>query len=401
MAITEVKAINAQIDKVNAMLGLMVGEGMGSSMEPEDISRIVRMGLAPKIFSVGDQISIPWKDVAADVSYTIPCDIVDNDATVELEDGEQVPAMIIQWHYCTPFGVRFDANEALYYCSEALPAGTYYFTIGSAWGSNLYKAGTTIQFTLTTAVPAGGQLVLTQGTVDISSISSFKVYTYSSATSTTAIETAQCSLGSSGTSLGTLSNTTPFGTSGLNHMHRCNYGYNRWSQSALRQYLNSNAAKGSWWTPQNNYDRPPAELSTKAGFLTGFDERILEMFKPIKLITALNTASDSAIGESEVTYDTFFLPSKTNLNLNQQYTEGEVWPYWYRATKGEKPADYTNGAAPITYGIDNTANAQTVRLRSATRGNAYLTWSVVSNGYVSSGHYATSSRRFTPAAAIC
>lgn len=41
--------------------------------------------------------------------------------------------------------------------------------------------------------------------------------------------------------------------------------------SALRQWLNSDAGAGQWWTPQHDFDMPPAETKTKAGGLTGYE----------------------------------------------------------------------------------------------------------------------------------
>ena len=82
-------------------------------------------------------------------------------------------------------GLVFDAAEALYYCSEALPAGTYNFTWNYATGS---MVNGTYQFTLTEGVPAGGQIVL--GTNSSSTaITSCKIKTYASPSSTSAIET--------------------------------------------------------------------------------------------------------------------------------------------------------------------------------------------------------------------
>lgn len=40
----------------------------------------------------------------------------------------------------------------------------------------------------------------------------------------------------------------------------------------MRQWLNSDKGVGEWWTPQNDYDRCPDQLATKAGFLTGLTQ---------------------------------------------------------------------------------------------------------------------------------
>ena len=136
--------------------------------------------------------------------------------------------------------------------------------------------------------------------------------------------------------------------------------------------------------------------------MSGFGDDFLSVLKPVKVTTALNTATDSQIGTTEDTYDTFFLPSKRNLNLIEELSgvEGEIWDYWYRATKGVKPVNYQNGAAPITYALESHSSAQTVRLRSAHRGYSYGVWYVNSSG---SGSYYTAryAIRFAPACVIC
>ena len=43
----------------------------------------------------------------------------------------------------------------------------------------------------------------------------------------------------------------------MNHAHRLRYGSNRYKESAIRQWLNSDKAGGTWWQPQSEFDRPP------------------------------------------------------------------------------------------------------------------------------------------------
>lgn len=405
MALIKEPMINAQLDKMNHILGSMVRQKMGDTVDLEEIGKMVRRGLASELFDIGDQIIVPWKDTAANVEYSVPLDIV-HFGNVTLESGEEVPGMYLQWHYCTPFGVQFDQNEAFWYCTEALAAGTYYFTCGNSWGNNIVS-GKSYQFTLTNEVPVGGQLQLGLANSEVGacpdqSPSNWRVRVYKDATTIEPTEILTLTEGTEGTDLGTWSNTTLFGINGLNNMQRSSYGYNRWAQSGIRQFLNSKADKLKWWTAQNVYDRAPNELQTKNGFMSGFSDEFLAQLKPIKITTALNTVSDSGIGTTEDTYDTFFLASKRNENLKEQLSgvEGDVWDYWVRATKGVKPNDYQDYAAPITYAVDNHNSAQTVRLRSASRGGSRITWSVSSSGGVSSG-YATVSYRFAPACVIC
>jgi len=394
-----------QLEKQNALLAMMVEEHVVESANWDEIGEIVRKGLAPDVFSIGDQFITKWKDTTNSTEYTVPLDIV-HFGDVTLQDGEVVPGMFLQWHYATPFGVQFDQNEAFYYAVDGLSAGTYNITMGNGWGSNVVN-GKTYQFTLTNDVPAKGQLQFGLANSEISELpdknpSEWRIRTYASATSITPIEIVVLTEGSEGTNLGVLSSSTKYSDTGVNNMQRSAYGYNRWGQSGIRQYLNSDKNANGWWSAKNVFDRPPIELATKNGFLTGVEEGLLRQIKPIKITTALNTVSDSEIGATEDTYDKFFLASKRNENLQEQLAnvEGDVWEYWHRATNGTKPADYQNYAAPITYAVENHASAQSVRLRSAGRGYAYRAWYVSSSGNV---YYngATYSYRVAPACVIC
>ena len=371
------------------------------------IQAIVRAGEAPNFFEIGDQIIETWNNGSSDLE--MPMDVVAFKNVVN-SNGDTVPAMILQSHWALP-GVQFDASEAIYVATEALPAGTYHFTIGTTWGSNCIK-DKVYQFTTTAEIPAGGQIFIgrnneyyTWGAPD-QAPSSWRAHTYASNASLTPIESnLVLAEGSGGTDLGSLASTTKYSTSGINNLQRAAYGYNRWSQSGIRQWLNSDAAANAWWTPQNPFDRPPSQLTSMRGFMAGLDSDFLEIVKPIKVTTALNTVSDSEIGESEDTYDRFFLPS-----LEEEYcapqlagVEGSYWPYW-KDRLGINAPQASGSAnaleAHIRYSISNHASAQSVRLRSALRGYATNTWYVNSTGYVN-GTYATYASCPAPACAIC
>ena len=190
----------------------------------------------------------------------------------------------------------------------------------------------------------------------------------------------------------------------MNHGSCTQYGYNRWSQRAIRQWLNSDVAVGMWWNPQNVFDRPPTQLTTLRGFLAGLPEDFLNIVQQVKVVTALNTVTDG--GVDEITYDRFFLPS-----LEQEYiapqksgSEGAYWPYWKARLGLNSPQAQGSGgtnANHIRYAIENHTSAQTVRLRSAYRGYAYYTWIVTTSGGASYYHYATYAVRPAPACVIC
>jgi len=371
-----------------------------------EIHEIVRSGEAANVFSYGDQIMLNWSD--GTTNYVLPWDVV-HFGDVELEDGEIVPGMFIQSHYAMQ-GVQFSATQAILAASEAMPAGTYHFTIGTNWGTHCIK-DKVYQFTTEAEIPANGQIVVgssggfyTWGAPDVSP-SNWRVYTFSSASSATPLETLTLAEGSGGTDLGTISSSTKFGASGLTNLQMAAYGYNRWAYSANRQYYNSSAASGSWWTPKYGCDRPPQQLSTVRGFMAGFDEAFLNIIKPVKVVTALNTVTDDGIGTSETTYDTFFLAS-----LEQEYivpqlasTEGAYWEYWKQRLGLTSPqAQGSGGTNPrhIRYGFDAKTTAQYCRLRSAYRGNASNTWIVYTSGSATS-YTATNANRGCPACVIC
>lgn len=371
----------------------------------EQIVEIVQHADVTKFFQIGDQLVTKWSPDGI-VEYDMPWDIVHFGNVVD-ENGDTYPGMYLQSHWALP-EIQFDGNEAFYYCESALPAGTYYITMGNNWGNNVV-ANKSYSFTLTQNVPAGGQLVFTTATSTIGGLpdqnpSIWRVRSYASASSTSHIEMVTLSENTNGTFLGTLSSSTKFGASGLNNMQRASYGYNRWSMSGIRQWLNSDDSIGSWWNPQNSYDRPLDQLTSVRGFVAGLPSDFLDIIKPIKVTTALNTVSDSDIGSTEDTFDRFFLAS-----LEQEYcvpqlatVEGQAWDYWKEILGGDSPqgwSDININPSHIRYAIENHSSPQTCRLRSAHRGYAYTTWIVNSSGNVTN-YLATYSLRPCPACVI-
>ena len=400
--INSISSLSDEIDDLNAAVNAIVSS---SDLKPEDIAQIVQTGSASKFFTLGDQIATTWQK--GNSQLDLPLDIVAFH-DIETQSEETKKAMWLQSHWAVD-AVQFDASEAIYYCDEALPAGTYHFIIGTTWGSHCVK-DKAYSFTTTQEIPAHGQIVIgtntgfyTWGAPD-QSPANWRVYTFSNAMSITPIETLTLTEAANGTLLGTLSAATKYGSTGLNNLQRAGYGYNRWSQSAIRQWLNSDAPAGEWWTPQNVYDRPPQQLATLPGFMAGLPDDIKAILKPIKVTTALNTVSDSGIGASEDTYDIFFCPS-----LEQEYivpqlanVEGAYWPYWKERLELDSPQAQGSAGTNenhIRYAIENHNSAQYVRLRSAHRSYACYTWYMSTSG-IANNHYATNATRPAPACAI-
>ena len=180
------------------------------------------------------------------------------------------------------------------------------------------------------------------------------------------------------------------------------YGWNRWKTSALRQYLNSAAPVGAWWTAQDEWDIAPDQLTTKAGYLSGWSEEFINSIKEVKVTTYPNTVQDDTGGNTpDITFDKVFLPSLEQMYcVPQKAGEGEYHEYWKRRSGLTSPnAQYSTNPNMITYAVENHTSPQLVRLRSAHRGAANVTWSVYSSGYVS-GYGASVALRFAPLVVI-
>lgn len=355
----------------------------------KQISGLVKNEYAQKIFDYGDQFTEKWTDTAATKEYEYPWR-VNHFENVELENGEVVPGMFLQAHYAHPFGVQFSNARAFLKCPDGITAGTYNIMLGSNWGTHA-KANTFWSFTLTQDVPVGGRLAGFAQMPDVAS-SNWKVTSYG-ADGITKIETVSVESGQNGTDLGTLQYTTRNGN--LNSMQETAYGWNRWKTSALRQYLNSDKPKGSWWTPQDEWDIAPEQLATKDGFLCGLPDDMKQAIKTVKVVTYTNTVQDG--GEADVTYDKVFLPSLEQMYINPQISgEGAVHEYWKRRSgSSTKLQQYQTYPRLIHYAVENHTSPQHVRLRSAYRGHAYSTWGVSSSGSVSN-YYAFFALRFAP-----
>ena len=201
------------------------------------------------------------------------------------------------------------------------------------------------------------------------------------------------------------------------------YGWNRYSMSAMRQWINSAETAGNWWTAQHEYDAAPSQESTVNGFMHGLPPKFLAMLKPVKVETVRNnrdpdTAQAAGTYEYDTTYDTFWLPSREEeyITANEpNHREGRAWQYWIdrltpEATeKGESLPQQTYSSlevkhaltSHIHYRLDAHSSAVFVRLRSCHRNTSYYVWNVHTTGYVYYHHSANTSCRCAPACAIC
>ena len=386
-----------EMQKNNALMAAIAAESAKTlASDWTGLERLANTGLFDTLYKIGDQFIDKWTDVAAsnkeyDYPYQLNCM-----RDFELEDGTILSHRpLLQAHYAHPFGVQFSHQRAFLACPDGLSAGTYYFTIESKWGDKGYVlAGDVVAFTLTQNVPAGGKLSGCYGAPD-NAKSTWKIYSHS-ADGKTVIETVTPVFAApeGAVNLGTQKHNTRNGD--LNSTQEMAYGWNRWKMSAIRQYLNSDAGVGAWWVAQDEWDIAPDELKTKAGFLSGVPQEIINTMKPVKVVTYTNTVQDG--GEADVTYDKVFLLSLEEIYASPQIKgEGEYHEYWKQKSGSTAPLQqYGTYPKMITYAVENHVSPQYVRVRSAYRGIASYAWCVSASGNVY-GSNAFWAHRFSPA----
>lgn len=149
--------------------------------------------------------------------------------------------------------------------------------------------------------------------------------------------------------------------------NRAQYGCNRWDWSAIRQWMNSAAAPGEWWTAQHEYDAAPAYAATLAGFMADLPADFLSAVAPARLVTTLSNADG---GGSVETVDRFWPPSRTEIfgALDGGMPEGAQMTKYVGATDADR-IKYTSAGTASGWG-----------LRSPDRSNSYNIVNVSANG---------------------
>ena len=460
------KHLNKLDNIVLALTGIAAGQGGHVSVTTwKQIQQIVRMGLAKKVFSVGDKFivskesnitiscsnsgvtatinahtfveamgeagnidyeatydGIEWHDgekniVLANYGITITAgtpeegdklvvhetasDIVfvvlgfDQERIV---DQEREHSMTLGMLY-TFDGVVFDAREAFFTnrTGAALPAGNYNFLLQAhSWKAS--DVGKYFQFTLTSDLPAGGQLVFQQAYDATLEGASVKVFASASTLDSAPTETVSLTEGRTGTYLGELRNSYDLAAEGtqkcFNHCQRALLGNNRWSQSAIRQWCNKDGSKGTFWTPQNDFDRHPSWHNTSDGkdsFLYNLDPELVSVLGKCKKYNELATCDRSDGVTNEDTEDLVWLLDRYEI---QSCSSSE-------AVEPHKPYDYYHLLFGSTYGdwrtdsrfikTNKAGTAQYWWLRSPNTDYGNMARSVGPSGGVhgTSAHYGT------------
>lgn len=375
------EAQNHLISHQNAAIDLLASDKRADLVtDVAGVAQLARNGELLEVMDYGDEIHPEWVD--GETHYN-PAMNLCHEADAELEDGETIHGCFFEWDKTTPTGVPFDEPEAICYFDGTETPGDYYISISIDYG-NGWVAGKSIQITLSEAPAEGDQLVIDCGKNSDNNPTAGRTWNIYAKGSTTSKQTGTTSEGTSGTKLGETSSLDSLHTNGkINAPGRVVYGYNRWAQSALRQWLNSDAAAGGWWTPQNDWDRPPAVAATLAGFLAGYAEEVKQYFKPIKVVTVTNNGDGNT---DDITYDKVFLSSLEQMYCVPQFSgkEGEYWEYYKRLLGRTTPAPTSSTYPRLKkYALNAPTSAQHCFRRSASRTTAAYVWLVYTSGNVS------------------
>ena len=312
--------------------------------------------------------------------------------------------LALQMHDCL-MDLQFDASEALLYFPEGLAAGTYNITLyKAAYGEGTGQDGT-YQFTIANAIPTGGLLrhsaigVYQGGGYSKSQITGGTFTTYN-ADRSVCEQNIATSEGSSGTNLGTVTARNPsnrvagaLSVDCINATERNAYGRNYWKESAARQMLNSKAAAGSVWTPQNVFDMPPSWASNTSGFLKGLDPELVSVLGRVKKRTGLNVWERTLKSANyEDTDELVWLPSYSEVYFGQNTYGSQVnegGPYKFYSDYSDLGSAGTGADANRIKRVSNSATYWW--LRSPGPSHADVTYSVTPTGayynYVASDSY--------------
>lgn len=311
------------------------------------IQEVVRAGLGPTLYPVGYEFTT-WDSVN---QQNITWSVVGHDHHKTVDDTF-THTMTLESKYvlCDQSGntisLAFCGKPTIfYYAKEGLPAGRYCLR-----GTNNYYVH---YFTISKAlaIPAGGCLKLAPNTGFSTSTGTLYLcntlddpgtaVSYSSTYTRPTVEP-----NANYTYLGSLANNYA-NDSELISTALFNNGSNNYAQSAIHQWLNSNADAGNWWTRQTVFDEAPSAGITLPGFLQSLPEDFKNVVQPVKIPCAIpyNGSVSSLDGSQFNAEDTqyelntkFFLLSKKELNFyNAEEYDGNILEAFSETTATSRP----------------------------------------------------------------
>lgn len=340
-----------QFDTMNRILCAIASNGGGITVNSwRDVQSIVRLGLADKVFSIGDQL------VCMRGEEELVWDIIDFDHDVPA-NKLYTHSMTLQLHQddTRMNRVQFNKEDAMYYCdSGALPAGTYWFSFLDGIKTRNFC------FTLTEEVPQGGTLQWRNVRFNENDLSDGNnIETHASKTDTQILERVQVIEGSDGTELASVT------VGKINLTHATRFGRNDWLNCALRQFLNSKNAVGNVWTSQTDFDKVPTSGGMVSGFLNEIDEDFLSVIGKVKKWTIIGENEELTEHEELV-----FIPSVSEVNGAHKsgIKEEGAYAYYTLCSELTEPGNESDGGR-VKYKTDG--NARMWWLRSSVGKSVY------------------------------
>ena len=258
--------------------------------------------------------------------------------------------------------MTFEPTQALMWCENELAAGSYTFT----WQN------TQCYFTITTAIPAGGQLRATNS----------QFQTYASQDATAALERGTVETDE-------IAGATDLGHEGqglLNHRDRVSYGSNNYAESALLWWLNSDAAANTLRVPITKFSR--AHSYAQPGFMNDLDTNFIDCLDEVDWLCSTNNVyecPESLGGYTKGIRQTYTVKKKFGLA-----SEMEIFGSYGGNQDGSKVFDLYNGGDATDRIKYRDTSAQHWWLRSCYESSVYRERYVNSSGTTSSGLASTS-----------
>ena len=298
----------------------------GGSTRPETWAEFAAMSSSTlqKCYGVGDRVGIacPWRSPSNNTNYAdLIWEIAGFGTTKKENDNTEYPCVSLVARLCTNGTYQFDAPETPTAATEeTAQAGIYYFGYnGSSYTALNLSTGDTIPYGDYTAVYK----------TDV--------------------------------------------TGNVNYFNDIRqYGWNNYKHSAIRQWLNSDAAAGGWWQASHIGDVAP-NYTNQAGFMSGLDSGFKAILQRTEVVTAGNNVTDD--GSNYSTYDYLFLPSNYETYVSSSPVEGDRQDLFAMGGAGKNGL---RARGPVDGG--NTASFW---LRSAGRGSANYEYGI---GYRGNGN---------------
>lgn len=175
--------------------------------------------------------------------------------------------------------------------------------------------------------------------------------------------------------------------------NRKNQGNNRYAFSNVRQLLNTDKEKGTWYIKQHDYDVAPSYATSYNGFLHDFTDYEKEIIYTRSIACLLDEADG---GGSETVEDKIWLPASYEMGLEIKTAESDhVFDgfsntesrkyqsnYWLRTMNGSASSvRYVYAAGVLNYGSAYYSDFA-VRPFCSLPTSAYLRWSDSDKAYV-------------------